>query len=1465
MSAIEFVIRTRTGAIQHGSVGGGDEDFIIDAGTGNDISLHLRQSDLRGYDRSGNDLLVTLADGRVVVLEGYFDVGSDGGNRLFMSADGILNEVSFVQTDNGVLFAQYGPTETWGKWSPSDELIFVDDPQVALEAPMGEYTGEDEEVSMLGTALLGGLAGTGAGIGAAAIGGAALLGGLAGTGGGDGGGGTGGTVWTPPTVNDADASYDISGNDDPTLTITGTANTGSTITVVVGGEEVTTTSDEDGNWEVVFTGDDFPDDGVYEDVPVIVTDPNGTVTELDGPSFEIDTLGPQIDISHGTVGAGDLFNAESHAGGVTLSGSSEAGSTLTIEIEGGYSETITVGEDGSWTFTFDATILPGGEYTSGVTITATDNFGNTTVVTDTVEIDTIPHPITIDPVTPDNLINGAEADAGFVISGTSTAGAIVLVEFEDFSQEVLVAADGTWEVSVSSADFAGGEYTSEITVSTVDLAGNPSSTTSEVQIDTVNALTLDNGPLTGDDLINAAELNAGVTLTGTTQAGASVAVTIEGQTETVTADANGAWTVTFTGLAGGTYETTAQIVSTDGVGNSETLSHSFTVDTEAAVTIDTTAVAGDGVVNAAEQGGMVTVVGTGEPGATLVIENATGSTWTTTVGANGSWSLQMPGSALQIDGAEHSYLGGSASLYVTSTDVAGNVSYTQGSVQVDTRTEILTLIQDADGVINAAERDAGLELQGFGEPGATIEVVVSGQVMTTTVGADESWSVMIPTALIPTGQTMLDVSITATDLAGNVATQDLNLPVDTTTHVNVSTDTVETDGIVNAAERADGVTLVGTTEPGNSVNITLGGVTRPATVAADGSWTVNFAASALPQGETQVAVTAVATDAAGNTATATDTLEVDTLVRNYAITSTPGGADGIVNATEAQAGLTVTGTTEPGGSVVLTIAGQTVQATVAADGSWSATFSEAQLPSGETTVVMTAVSTDPAGNSQTLTQNVRIDTDAGLLTISPAPVEGDDIVNYAEAADGVVLYGTSNPGQMVTVTMGGVSHVVQTDANGNWTAPFAAGEITPGTYTAEITATITDTAGNTLTRTDSVQVDTEVVNFGTTANPVEGDNVINADEASDGFTLTGTTEPGSTVAVTFEGTVVQAQVDAQGNWTANFAASAIPAGEYATMATIDTVDRAGNTATTSVNFAVDTGVNDLSSSAATLGGDGVINAIEAQNGVTLTGTVEAGSTVVVNFGGMAYVATVEANGSWSLDIPASGIPTGTSTQPILIEATDAAGNTREITETVQIDTDIPDSLNWLGYGRDGTGVDLIRTEMTEDATYLGQLTNPLGNPTVVDVALDSSIDIQSIGQTWMSLDGSVPDGTHLVLSTTDDAGNTAGTYLVTDDPHTNTVQMSDDIAEALGAFQIDTIDLHFAEDANLTITEEQILALSETTDTVMIDGGSDDIVNIVGAHRTGTQNVEGETYNVYEFGDATVLIDEDITNVNGVV
>ncbi|KMK66738.1 Ig-like domain-containing protein [Puniceibacterium sp. IMCC21224] len=1690
MNAINYVVRTGAGATNYGTVGGEGQGLVVPAGTGNEISLNLSQADLRGYDRAGSDLLITLADGRVIVLDGYFDGAAADANRLFLSTDGTLSEVSLVGAEGGALYAQYGPTEAWDKWSPSDALIFVDRPEVLAAA-----ADADEDVSMLAAGLLGGPGLLGLlGVGGAAAG-ATLLGsdgdgdgnggGDNGENGGDGGGsdggdndnggsdgggsdgggsdgggngggggfpggggygpdGSGSDEWGVPTIDTPDDYFEVGGSDEQIIPVTGTAEPGSEVVVTIGDETQTTTSDPAGNWDVDFDGEDFPVDGEYP-ITAEVTDPDGEVVIVPGPTVAIDTTPPALEINEGTVSVGEIVNAVEHQDGVQIGGTVEPGAMVVVTIDD-VDFAATVDPAGNWTTVIDTTVLPGGEYTQSVTVTATDSFDNATIVVDAVEIDTVPHPLTIDSVGGDDLINAADAEAGFDITGTSTPGAEVVVVFADTTHTATTTAEGTWSVSVEAGTVTG-EYTSTITAQTVDVAGNPSSASSEVQIDTVVTLEITNLPLAVDDIVNADEQDAGVALTGTAQAGSSVTVTIGDVTQAVTATAEGTWTVTFTAtdLPGGTYGTEAVVAAVDTSGNSTQITHGFSVDTEISVTIDST-LAGDGLLNAAEAGQGFDITGTAEVGATVTV-TFNSRTYTTVTTETGTWSVTVPaaditagayeaeitatavdaagnsGSAngsisvdttagVTLDGgiggedgilsaaerAEGVTLTGTAqsgstvtvviagtsfvatateagiwsmdvpagaipegtqdvAINVSAVTLVGNTATTTGTMSVDTEafvsvdasgaggdgtvnaaehpdgvtltgqsepgssvdvtmgavTQAATVAADGswtvsfaadavptgeqdvtvtatatdaagnmatasdifavdtvtsvsldasgvagDGVVNAAERAAGVTFTGQAEAGSTVSVVIGSTTQAATVATDGSWTVTFGGGAMPEGEKQVTVTATATDAAGNTATASDTFDVDTITSVSISDERVETDGIVNAAERVDGVTLTGQAEAGSTVSVVMAGVTQAATVAADGSWSATFAASAIPEGETVLDVTATSTDAAGNRATASGQVQVDTIVRNFAIGSTPGGDDGVINAEEATQGLTLTGTTEEGASVTVTLSGISHAATVAADGTWTVSFAAAELPSGEQTVTLSASSIDIAGNTETVTQDVIIDTVAGTLTISEAPVEGDDVVNLVEASDGVVLTGTSDAGQDVVVTLDGVSVTVPTGANGIWVANFAADQITPGTHDAQITATITDPAGNTLTRTDSVRVDTEVENFAVTATPGGADDVVNGVEASAGITLSGTTEVGATVSVALGDVTHAATVDAAGNWSVDFAANEIAEGQYTATAHVATTDAAGNTAQTTASFGVDTYVDTLTLSPDPVTADNVINAAEAAQGVTLRGTVETGSQVTVTLGGVAHVATVATDGSWSVDVPPGSIPAGTLDAPVLVEAVDAAGNTRDISDTLSIDTEAPVSPDAASYTRDHTGLRGISIESSDDAVAIGHVEGTGAN-TVVDPVSFSRFDVSALNETNFAFAENVPDGSHLVITATDDAGNTSGTYLVVDDTTTSVVDMS--AAGVLGQFQIETIDLQFAEESQLTITEAQILALSSNSDTVTVIGGVDDQVTITGAQAAGHVVEDGKGLNVFHLGEGTVLIDDDITNV----
>ena len=241
MQTIEFVLRSRMGSFQEGSLTGESGNTTIFLQTGDQVSLHLARHQVAGYEREGSNLIVKLADGREIVLSDYFLGDAGDQPRVFLSSNGEIVEVDLISAGENEYFAQYSSSEVWGKWSPNEELVFLEetDPLAVASAPQ-EY--EDETVSMLGA---GAILGPGLGLGGAAVAGLAgasiLTGGSGGgTGGGSGGvSGGGGTDKAPATVNDPDTAVTIGGDgtteEDETVTITSTGEPGASVSVEVNG------------------------------------------------------------------------------------------------------------------------------------------------------------------------------------------------------------------------------------------------------------------------------------------------------------------------------------------------------------------------------------------------------------------------------------------------------------------------------------------------------------------------------------------------------------------------------------------------------------------------------------------------------------------------------------------------------------------------------------------------------------------------------------------------------------------------------------------------------------------------------------------------------------------------------------------------------------------------------------------------------------------------------------------------------------------------------------------------------------------------------------------------------------------------------------------------------------------------------------------------------------------------------
>ncbi len=469
------------------------------------------------------------------------------------------------------------------------------------------------------------------------------------------------------------------------------------------------------------------------------------------------------------------------------------------------------------------------------------------------------------------------------------------------------------------------------------------------------------------------------------------------------------------------------------------------------------------------------VSGTGHPGDAVTV-TVGGQTGTTTIGTGGTWTVTFTGPNLPVDGT---YV---PTVVVTIPNGGGSTTLSGGTYVIDMTPPAFTVqdgtksVGDVHNIATYVASSGLTVISGVGEPGATMTVTANGFTRTATVAPNGTWSVSFTQVQIPGGDYHeVPVAIYSTDVNGNKgATLNTVIAVDTVANA-IAVTTVAGDGTVNLVESQNGFTASGTSVPGATLTITLGGVSQPVTVGANGQWTASFAGGLMTQNG-MATMTLSSTDAAGNPNTVSHQVRVDTVAT---VSANTVAGNNILNAAENAAQIAVTGTAEVGTqSVNVTWGGQTVAATVnAANGTWSANFPANLFGSMNTTnTVMSVQSVDAYGNIGSATRNVTVDT---LATASFGATQGFGAsVNAVEAAAGVALTGSADAGSSVTVNFEGQTRTVTADSNGNWTANFSlshllgAGAIDAAQRIATVIAT--DPNGNiSAAQTMAVTIDTK--------------------------------------------------------------------------------------------------------------------------------------------------------------------------------------------------------------------------------------------------------------------------------------------------------------------------------------------------------------------------------------------------------
>ncbi|HHQ9439523.1 TPA: Ig-like domain-containing protein [Enterobacter roggenkampii] len=1217
------------------------------------------------------------------------------------------------------------------------------------------------------------------------------------------------------------------------LSVSGTSANlaeGTVVTVTLNGKNYTATTAADGTWSLTVPAADLAGLG-QANYTLNATTTNGVGNSVSNTAnLLVDTALPTVTIN--TVAGDNVINAAEVAAGQTLSGTvanAEAGNTVTVTI-GGNSYTATVQNDLTWSVNVPSDVLTAlGNGSLSVTATVTNGHGNTGTGEREIAIDANLPGLRVDTVAGDDVINTIEHAQNLIVSGSSDGLApgtalTVTINGKDYAATVL--ADGTWSAAVPSADVsAWPEGTVKISVTGDSAAGNPITISHDVTVD-LATVAISINPIATDDVINAAEKGADLVLSGATinvEAGQTVTISLNGKIYSATVDDSGNWTWTvpsadLAGLKDG--DASVQVSVTNVNGNSASAGREYSVDATApTVTINTLAT--DDILNAAEAKSDLTVSGSSsaEAGQTVTV-SLNGKDYTTTVSADGSWTLNVPAADVAA------LTDGSVTVTASVSDKAGNPASVDHTLTVDVTVPAVTINTVAgDDVINLAEHSQAHIISGTATGAAAgdkVTVTIGGQTYTTVLDAAGNWSVGVPASVI-SGLSDGSVTVTAsvTDAAGNTGTGTHNVTVDTGLP-SVAFNAISDDNVLNAVEKGQDLRVSGTSAnlaEGTVVAVTLNGKNYTATTAADGTWSLTVPAADLAGlGEANYTLSATATNGVGNSVSNTANLLVDTALPTVTINTVAG--DNVINAAEVAAGQTLSGkvaNAEAGNTVTVTIGGNTYTATVQSDLTWSVNVPESVLTAlGNGDLTVSATVTNGHGNTGTGEREIVID--ASLPGLRVDTVAGDDVINSIEHTQNLIVSGTSDglaAGTTLTVTVNGKTYAASVLADGSWSAAIPAADVAAfAAGTVTVTVAGQSAAGNPVTISHDVTVDLAAVAISIDA--IATDDVINAAEKGADLVLSGSTsnvEENQTVTVTFGGKTYTAKVDADGHWTAT-----VPSADLAGLkdgdasVQVSVTNAHGNSASAGREYSVDATAPTVTID--TVAGDNVINGSEAAAGVAISGTTtaEAGQTVTVTLGGKSYTAQVQQGGVWSVNVPGSDLAAlADNGYTVQVSVSDAAGNPGSAGKTITLDTTPPTvSFNVVA------GDDVINSvEHGQAQIVSGSATGAnVGDKVVITLGSHQYTTTVDASGNWSvgvpaSVISALTDGTVTLSATiTDSAGNSS---TQTHDVVVNTASVAltvntvsgDDVinaAEAGSSLVINGSSAQFASGTQVTVT-----------------------------------------------------------------
>ncbi|HCB4369438.1 TPA: non-fimbrial adhesin SiiE [Salmonella enterica] len=1070
----------------------------------------------------------------------------------------------------------------------------------------------------------------------------------------------------------------------PTLTpsIVGTAEENAKVDIYVDNKLVASVDvDKDGNWSYEFKDNELSEG--ENSIKVVAVDKAGNKNETTD-SIITDTIPPEKptieldDSSDSGIKNDNITNSTLP----TFIGVAEPGSTVSIYLGLKHLGEVIVAKDGTWSYTL-TTPLKDGEY--NITATATDIAGHTSATANL--------PFTIDTrisyfsaeiettddsgIVGDNVTNNTRP----TFTGKTEPNAIISVINSETGEEVVFKANdqGEWTFNFTSDSVEG---INNLTFTVEDVAGNKKDFSFSYVIDTIapvpptvsleDYVVLPNGIiLSGNDL---------PALVGTAEPKSTILLMRDGKLyDSIEVDSNGTWNYQFSNkFLQGAYD--IEIISQDAAGNkSSTVKYSFTIQTEVVPpkaeldASDDSGAKGDWITN---KHNALTLLGTADRFATVNILIDGKTIGVTTADADGNWNFDISRNL-----SDNVY-----KITVESIDPLGRTSSVDYQLTIDSFTPIPTVMLH-DSADSGVKGDMITKINtplftGMAEANAKVSIYVDGVLSGEAIAGDDGvWNFQFTTALSDGSH---DVTVKVEDIAGNTASSSAyNFQIVTQTQkptIELVNDTGvdNTDHIINEKNPA----LTGTAAPYSTVKLYVdGALIAEVRTNKDGRWEYTLKADqGLVDGDHRI--TASVEDIAGNIAHSDPFLiSVDTAISIPIVSLSPDSDSGIAddNLTNIVKPTLHLKDIDPDIiSVQVWDAVSDTQIGVATqqpDGSWAYTFTS-DLTEGLHQVYVKVE--DIAGNkANSAVFDFTIDTTVStpvisLLSKDDTGVTGDNLTNINKP--GFAISGVDADAHRVVVQVmhNGVSEEIElSHLNGSWL--FIPGNTwADGSYT--LTVKVEDKAGNTnYSAPLTVVIDTQIAIDGVELvndSGVKGDNMTNDDRPH--FRVTVPTDVNE-VRLSIDGgnSWVQATPGVAGSWEYIWPTD-LADGQY--TLTVEATDKAGNTVTKTIDFAVDTTLSVpvivLDSADDTgIQGDNMTNSTQPTFALQHIDDDAVRVTVSVEHGGVTttFDAT-KGTGGWSFT-PTGAWADGDYTLSVSVE--DKAGNTSHSASlTVTVDTQI---------------------------------------------------------------------------------------------------------------------------------------------------------------------------------------------------